>query len=687
MGQGTSTLFATIVGEELNINPSKINVIINTVHHNDFMIPVEMENKPLQYGPVTIKLQMTGNSTSTSYTYSTPKNPALPEMAAMAREQLKKAYASQHQVEVSEVNCQDGFLYANGKPRESIGRHVKQAVRVKIRNIKRKTSGFQFIGKESVGRIDIPDKVLGKTIYGYDFQAGKITNGVVKHSPYIGGSAQRIRNQEKVEKDFDVKVYKYKRLNGTVGVGIVGKNYWVCLQAKKALEVDWQGGESNLSSSDIRSKLRSRLNGVLLPVKGQFRRNLLKKSSVVYEFPYVPHAALEPLSCSADAKGNSCELWVGTQMIQAARKRAAALLKIQPSKVNVNNMNMGGSFGRRMTHEFLDDAILLSKLSNQPVKVLWSREDDFQNDTYRPASYHKITAETNGNRITSWHHQIACQSVLGSASGDIQQALPYKSPENRHYRNFVTKILNFSSLDALSVDGAKEIPYRIGGSKSWNQSGLKVDHGGLNLPVPIGFWRANGHSFNAFVVECFLDELCLQNGWDPYDFRMDNLKPESSHKTVLQLAHNNAPRKRPEAGRGYAVHSAYNTTVAVIIDARVRHREVIVDQVTLAVECGFIINPDIVESQMVSGVVWGLTAALKQKITLDNGVVQQTNFHQSDLLRMHECPRIKVHIVSSEKRPRGVGEPSVPPTAPALCNAIARAQGGKRFRQLPIEFT
>ncbi len=671
MGQGTSTLFATIVAEELNMPVEDVKVITDTPINRDFSIALEIEGLAIE----PIQMQMTGASSSTSFTMKT-----LPPLAATAREQLITAYMRRHRVlNRRNVTVENGQVSAPGRKSTPIGSLARDAAKVKMRLAEAKNSNYRHIGSRETRRVDIVDKVKGKTLYAYDFRAGSIANAVVKHCPILGGSVRSMANQREVERDFGVRIHTYPRLDRTVGVGIVGSNYWICQQASKSLQVEWEGGLQNVSSDSIQRKLESEIQKRKLPIRGARKKSIVTPSSATYTLPYVPHAALEPLSCAASVTGKRVDVWVGTQLIMAVRERVHALLKIPKRNITVHNLDFGGAFGRRLTHEFIDDAIQLAKITREPVKVMWSREDEFLKDTYRPASLHRIEGQAQGNQLVGWHHQSASPSVVGDVAPDFTQAVVSALPNSFTLNQFLEAVLNRSGLDPTSTEGARAMPYEVVDNQ------VKVEHRGVDLDIPVGFWRSVGHSFNAFVVESYIDELILEQGWDQYESRRRLLANHPRHLGVLDLAHQRAPRaKGSPYGRGYAVHESFSTYVAVVVDTKIEGDRIIVDHVTVAVDCGFVVNPDIVGAQMEGGVVWGLSAALKQEITFESGVPQQSNFHESDVLRMFECPSISVHIVPSNERPRGVGEPGVPPTAPALANAVARASGGGRARSLPI---
>lgn len=371
---------------------------------------------------------------------------------------------------------------------------------------------------------------------------------------------------------------------------------------------------------------------------------------------------MEPLNCTVKIDGDRCEIWTGTQFQTVDQMSAAKILGTTPDKVAIHTTFLGGGFGRRANpvSDFVAEAVIVAKASGVPVKVVWTREDDMRGGYYRPIYYHRLQAglDNDGN-ITAWRHRIVGQSIV---AGTVLEGLLIKK-----------------GIDPMSVDGAVNLPYRI--------ANLEIDLHSPKIGVPVLWWRSVGHTHNAFSTETFMDELAFAVGKDPVEFRRPLLAGHPRHLAVLNLAVEKSGWGKPlpsGRGRGVAVHESFNTYVAQVAEVTVGSDGVLkVERVVCAVDCGIAVNPDIVSAQMEGGIAYGLSAALHGAITLKDGRVEQSNFHDYRVLRMDEMPRVEVYIVNSGVAPSGVGEPGVPPIAPAVCNAIFAATG-KRIRSLPI---
>ena len=389
----------------------------------------------------------------------------------------------------------------------------------------------------------------------------------------------------------------------------------------------------------------------------------VRKLSAEYFVPYLAHACMEPLNCTVDLRKDGCDIWVGTQSQTADRNAAAKVLGLKPEQVNLRTTFAGGGFGRRANphDDFVVTAAEVAKELKRPVKVVWTREDDMKAGYYRPLWYDRISAglDEKGN-LTAWQHTIVGQSIMAGTSWE--------------------PVMIKSGIDATSVEGAKEIPYAI--------PNIQVDLHSPRLGVPVQWWRSVGHSHNAFVVESFLDEVAHAAGKDPFEFRAALLSEKPRHLGVLKMAAEKAGWGKPlpeGRARGIAVHESYGSFVANVVEASVDSRgKVRVHRVVSAVDCGMHVNPDTIAAQMESGAVFGITAALYGEITLKNGRVEQSNYNDYPVLLINEMPRVETHIVQSRDKPGGIGEPGVPPIAPALANAVFAATG-KRLRKLPLD--
>ena len=377
-----------------------------------------------------------------------------------------------------------------------------------------------------------------------------------------------------------------------------------------------------------------------------------------YELPFLAHATMEPMNCTAHVRPDGVDIWAPTQFQTGAQGIGAQIGGVAPDKVKVHTTYLGGGFGRRFELDFIQEALDASKATSAPVKVVWSREDDIQHDLYRPACYHRLAAGLDAQGIpVAWTHQIVAPSIMT--------------------RVFPQTVKN--GLDEEAVEGGVGMPYGI--------PNVHVSYVLTDTGIPVGFWRSVNNSFHAFVVESFVDELAHAAKRDPYEYRRDLLTKAPRHLGVLNLAASKAGwGTAPPMGRsrGIAVWKAFDSYVAQVVEISINgDGEVRVHRVVCAVDCGPVVNPDTVEAQMQSGIVYGLTAALWGEITIDKGRVQQSNFPDYRMLKMAEMPEIEVHIVASSDAQGGVGEPGTPPIAPAVCNAIFAATG-KRLRKLPI---
>jgi isoquinoline 1-oxidoreductase beta subunit len=447
------------------------------------------------------------------------------------------------------------------------------------------------------------------------------------------------------------------------GIAVVADSFWAAQQARDALAVEWdEGANAKLDSAAIRRQLERALKkkGVTARNDGDAAKALKaasKRIEAVYEAPYLAHACMEPMNCTAVVKKNSCELWVPTQNQTAAQFVAAQITGLPLENVKVNTTFLGGGFGRRGEQDFVAEVVQLAMATGTPVKLVWTREDDMHHDYYRPATLNRLTATLDKDGMPlAWRHEIAGGSIFS--------------------RVFPNSIKN--GIDNTSVEGAANLPYAI--------PNLQVTWVMENGAVPVGFWRSVGSSQNAYITECFLDELAAAAGKDPYEYRRVLLTKHPRHLGVLELAAREAGWGTPlPAGRtrGIAVAEAFGSYCAQVAEVTVAGGQVRVQRVVCAIDCGMTVNPDTVVAQMESGIVYGLTATLKGEITLKNGRVEQGNFNDYPLLRLDEMPQIEVHIVKSSAHPGGVGEPGTPPIAPAVANAVFAATG-KPVRKLPI---
>lgn len=667
MGQGTMTSHATLVAEELEVEPVRIEVVF-------------AEGRGGEYNNPKFGIQLTGGSTSVATSWE-----PLRRAGATAREMLRAAAARRLAVPVSEVTARDGRLHHQPSGRSlSYGEVCLAAAKESAPRVTlKKPSEFRFIGKPQK-RLDLHQKVMGTAMFGIDTTVPAMVNAFIVRSPVLGGSPKDID---------DAQVRRQSGVLATVklphGVAIVA-TYWY--QAKKAaslLKVDWDNGVlGTASSAAIMASYReaSRREGRKVRAGGDLDAGLAQATKVVeatYEAPYLAHATLEPQNCVADVRQDRCEIWAPTQWPQLAREVAARLTGLSHDKVRVNQTFIGGGFGRRIRQDYVEEAVLVSAAVKRPVKVVWSREDDMKNDYYRPAAvnYYKAGIDAKGD-VTGYFARVVTQSIVSATAQDfISTMSPTWLPHGlkRMTASVASGVYKGILTDESAVEGTATFAYGF--------PNHRVEYVNQDPGIPVGFWRSVGHSFNAFMSESFVDELAHAAQQDPYQFRRKLLKDAPRLQRVLELAAEKAGWGRPlpvGVYRGIAVAESFASVVAQVAEVSIVDKRIVVRRVVAAVDCGMVVNPDIVAAQVEGSIIFGLSAALKGKITIENGQVQQSNFHDYELMRIQETPAIEVHVVPSEEAPTGIGEPGVPPVAPAVANAVYAATG-RRLRSLPLQ--
>jgi isoquinoline 1-oxidoreductase subunit beta len=511
-----------------------------------------------------------------------------------------------------------------------------------------------------VRRLDTPPKVDGSAQFGIDAKVPGMLVAVVARCPTLGG---KVASFDATEAKAVPGVREVVQISS--GIVVVGDGYWPAKKGRDALQVTWdEGPNARVSSASISQLLAKRVAepGALARHDGDPDAALNAaptKLEASYELPFLAHATMEPMNCTAEVRADGVEIWAPTQLQAGAQRLGAQLGGVPPEKVHVHTTYLGGGFGRRFELDFIREALEASRAVGVPVKVIWSREDDIQHDLYRPACYHRMRAGLDsGGQPVAWTHCIVAPSIIARLFG----------------RQSLTK-----GIDGEAVAGGVGMPYAI--------QNVRVDYVLSDGGIPVGFWRSVNNSFNAFVVESFVDELAHAARKDPYEYRRDLLSRAPRHLGVLNLAARKAgwgTPLPPGYARGIAVWMSFGSYVAQVAEVSIeRNGAPRVRRVVCAVDCGRVLNPDTVEAQMQSGIVYGLTAALWGEITIAQGRVSQSNFHDYRMLRLAQMPVVETLIVPSVEAPGGVGETGVPPIAPAVCNAIFAATG-KRIRRLPI---
>jgi len=647
MGQGVYTSLPMLIAEELECDWARIRVE---------PAPVAPEYNHTEWGPI----QGTGGSSSVRSTWDQFR-----KAGAAARTMLLQTAAETWKVAPESCRAEKGFIiHDKSKKRLSYGALSEKAARLKPPKevTLKKPDDFTVIGKPTK-RLDTAEKVSGKALFGIDAKVKGMLVAVVERAPVFGGKVKSF-NADKAKQVAGVSgVYQIPS-----GIAVAAKDFWSAEKGREALDIQWDEGENaKLSTESMRSLYAglSKTAGIVAKKEGDAVQKLTtatKKLTAEYEVPYLAHAAMEPLNCLVDLKQDSCEIWTGTQFQTVDRNSAASIAGLKPEQVKINTMLLGGGFGRRANprSDFVSEAVHVAKAVKKPVKVIWTREDDMRGGYYRPMWSDRISAGLDEKGMpVAWQHTIVGQSII---KGTLFE------------QGFIK-----NGVDGTSVEGASNLSYDI--------PNVYVDLHSPDINVPVLWWRSVGHSHTAFVVESFIDELAHAAGKDPYEYRMALLGKHPRHRAVLELAAKKAgwggslPKGR---ARGLAVHESFGSFVAQVAEVSVSPRgEVRVHNVTCAIDCGRAVNPSTVTAQMESGIVFGLSAALFGAITLKDGRVEQSNFHDYPVVRMKDMPKVDVHIIQSKESPQGVGEPGVPPIAPAVCNAIFTLTG-KRIRTLPI---
>ena len=638
MGQGVYTALPMLLAEELGVDMDVIRIEAAPV--GDAYI------NPGNGG------QVTGTSNSVQDAWD-----KLRMAGAAARIMLVSAAAKRWRIDPAQCDIKNGTVVnAQGKVLtygEVADAAAKEPV-PKAPKLKPK-SEFQLIGK-SQARIDTPGKVDGSAEFGLDVKLPGMLYAVLAQSPVLGGKFVKV-DAGAAEKMPGVR----KVMVTSSGVVVVADHFWQALKARNALTISWDSGaNAQLDNTAIRAMLvKTAAAGAGLSARNDGNvESALKSSkqslSAAYYLPLLAHATMEPMNCTADVKADGCDLYVGTQVQQVAQTTAAAAAGLAPEKVRVFTTLIGGGFGRRLDVDFIPAAVEASKALGAPVKVIWTREDDMTHDTYRPPAYEQVSGGLDATgKIVAWKLHITSPSITA------RMFPPVKGVDD--------------SVIEAAVNNLYDVP------------NLSVSYSRQEIGIDVGYMRSVSHAPNCFVIESFMDELAAAAGKNPYDFRLAQLGKKPRQRRVLQLAAQRAGWGKAPAGRhqGMALLEGYTTHLAQVAEISIENGDLKVHKITCVVDCGQMVNPRIVESQIESGIVFGLTAALWGEVTLKGGRVQQTNFNNYRLLRNNELPELDVHLVDSDETPGGIGEAAVPLVAPAICNAIFTASG-IRLRELPI---
>lgn len=662
MGQGVSTGFATLLAEEIGVPPSSLEIQFAQIH-KDFKDP-------------EMALMVTGGSNAIRNGFEPVR-----KAGASMRKLLLDAAAKQWKVDLSQVRINEDLTITNTKTGATLpfSAFIDTARTVAVDDdpMLKSVAEFKYVGKAGQ-RVDSQAKVFGKAGFGADVQVENALSAVVVRCPHFGGSI----------KSFDAsEILKAKGVRHVVqigsGIAVVGDKYYLLKKALPSLKVEWNKGPlEGLSSEKIAQHQRELLKSSeteSIRDDGEFEQAADDQMlEAEYRLPYLAHATMEPQHAIVSVTDTDCTVWAPNQGPDVVQDTVAIVLGRPRETVTVHNTWLGGGFGRRITVDYVAEAAEISAAVKRPVRLQWSREDDMRHDIYRPSYMSGMKAFVGKDgTVKNWQHKLVGPSIMRqSMPVYAHAAMPQWVPQGA----VVAMGDMMKNSDFSSVEGAKELPYSF--------ASIRVDYTFWDPGIPIGFWRSVGHSHTAFVVESFVDEVAHAAKADPYDFRLKHLADMPRQRKVLEVAAEKfgwGKRPQGENGRyfGVATHASFASHVAQMAEISVTNGTIKVERVVCVIDCGLAVNPDIVRAQMESGIVFGLSAALHGEITIEDGAAKQSNFHDYPVVRMNECPEIEVYIVESAEPPSGVGEPGVPPIAPAVANAVFAATG-KRLRELPL---
>ncbi|MGB6599378.1 MAG: xanthine dehydrogenase family protein molybdopterin-binding subunit [Candidatus Acidiferrum sp.] len=668
MGQGIMTALPMILAEELCLN---------------------WQNVHIEQAPTDPKIYDLGTGGSGSIAGSWLP---LRQAGAAAREMLIAAAAKKWEVGADTCKAENGYV-VHGHPERSYtyGELAADAARLPIPNFNtvplKNSRDFSIVGHDT-HRVDAAEKATGKAIYGIDARPAGLLYAVIARCPVFYGKVAsfdvaKAKAVPGVRDVFQIATSgRGASTNG--GVAVLAENSWAAIQGRKALEVKWdEGPAANESSVELHNEFiaNAAKPGGIVRNDGNADSALAaasKKIEAIYELPFAAHACMEPMNCTVHIQPDRAEAWVPTQAPQWAQAVIAEVAKLPPEKVTVHTTLMGGGFGRRYQADFVMEAAQVAKAAGKPVMVLWTREDDMHHDFYRPASYHKFQGalDESGN-LSAWKHFQTSTSIASKWSAEGEK------------------------------DSGKG-EFGTGATIPYSTPNIRIEYTLAHSSAPRAWWRSVEHSSSGFVVETFVDELAAAAGQDPYDFRLkligdprklpqftggpdDPPLNTARLKAVMQLAAEKARWDKPlpdGEGRGIAAFFSFDTYTAAVAEVSLKPRDLKIKRLVCTVDCGRVVNPNGVRAQVESAAIYALTATLKDAITIEHGRVVQSNFNDYHMLRMNEAPPIEVHLVDSDEKPTGIGEPTVPVIAPALCNAIFNAtrtwKKTVRIRRLPI---
>jgi isoquinoline 1-oxidoreductase beta subunit len=644
MGQGVHTSLPMILAEELEADWKQIQI--------------EQAGASTLFGD-----QTTGGSASVRTTWDPMRR-----AGAAAREMLISAAALHWGVGRASCKAENGaIVHATSSRRATYGELATKAATLPVPTdvVLKQAKDYKIVGKP-LPRLDTPAKVNGSAEYGIDFRVPNMKYALLARCPVIGGKVANFDDKE--AKKLEGVSYVGKLTDSSIAV--VADSVWSAMEGRRVLQVTWdEGPNKDLNTAAIMQSMREAASktGVPLYSVGDVKKVSGRRIEAAYELPFMAHAPMEPGNATAHVEGSKCEIWAPTQVPQDVRDSVAAATGLDADNVKVNVLLIGGGFGRRLEHDYAVEAAQVSKAINGPVKVLWTREDDMRNSTYRPASYHKLSAVLDGQGWpAAFMHDLVAPSI------SAQKGQPGEGGVDPDLKDEAALVYSFPSAQLRYIQ--------------------------TETPVPLGWMRSVYALQVAFANECFIDELAAAAGKDPLAYRMHLLAKDEDiryfdatwrtarMRGVLQMAAEKAGWDKPlPAGHyhGIACFGCFSTYAAQVVELSMEQGQPRIHRVVAAVDCGQVINPNILQQQIQGGVIYGLANALRAKITIEKGRVVQGNFDDYAPLRMNEIPVVEAYFVESTEAPSGVGEPPLPPLAPAICNAMYAATK-KRIRALPI---
>jgi isoquinoline 1-oxidoreductase beta subunit len=649
MGQGVYTGLATCVAEELDADWAQV-----VCEHS----PVDTE----KYANLLMGQQATGGSTAIANSFTQMR-----QAGAAARAMLVAAAAERWGVPAADISVSNGRVI-HGPHSASFGELAAAAALQTPPapdSLTLKTfAQFTLIGREDLARKDV-GKHNGTATYTQDVKLPGMLTAVVAHPPRFGARVRSFDASKTLQRKGVQQVLEIDS-----GVAVLANDYWSALKGRELLEIQWDESAAETRGSDtILANYRELVKspGVIAEREGDAPgqlSNAAETVETVFEYPYLAHAQMEPMNCVAQVDGNRAELWYGCQSATQDQLAIAQLLGGRPQDIKIHTLFAGGGFGRRANpySDYVLEAVRIARgAQGTPVKLVWTREDDMQGGYYRPAFVHQLSAAVDDDGMPSaLHIRAAGQSIM---TGTPLEAFGV-----------------IDGIDTASVEGLVDLSYHV--------PNRQVELHSPEVGVPVQWWRSVGNTHTAFSKEVFIDSLARRAGQDPVEYRLALLANNPRETAVLKLAAEKAgwgTRELPEGwGRGVAVHTSFGSTVAEVVEVSVQGSNFKVERVVAAIDCGLAINPDVVRAQVESAIAYGLSAALEDEVTLTEGMVDQTNFHTYQVLRMNNMPQVETHILPSQNAPSGVGEPGTPPIAPAVANALADATG-QMLTRLPLK--